>query len=285
MRAPHLHLVLGLLVGTLSGCDHIDDPTPPSTGNNGNDTPEQVVRKVLLEDITGHRCNNCPRAARIAQSLKEDLFGDNLILVGVHAGGFASPYAPIGDGFYDSDHRTTAGTAYQQAYSVNFFPAGLVSRRVFQNSIVVSEGSWGSAVAEIAGLPSPFDLRILNSTVQGSQISAEVRVRFVDDVQGDHRIVVYLVEDHVVDWQLDSEATPPDVENYDHRHMLRANLNGTWGDALITGSAMAGDSVTLTTPNFSLNPAWNTSNLYLVAWIYDAATEEIMQAEERKHQP
>ncbi len=285
MRTRHLLPVLGLILATLPGCDHIDDPTPPTTGNGGPDTAQQVVRKVLLEDITGHRCNNCPRAARIAQSLKEDLFGENLILVGVHAGGFAAPYAPIGDGFYDSDHRTAAGTTYQQTYGVSFFPAGLVSRRSFQNSVVVSEGSWGSAVAEIAGQPSPFDLRILNSTVQGGDISAEVRVRFVNDVQGDHRIVVYLVEDHVVDWQLDSEATPPDVEDYDHRHMLRANLNGTWGETLISGSAAAGDSVTITTPAFGLNPAWNTSNLYIVAWIYDATTEEVMQAEERKHQP
>ena len=285
MRTTRMLLASMLLTGALVGCDQVDDPTPPRSTNGGTDTSEQVVRKVLLEDITGHRCNNCPRAARIAQALKEDLFGDNLILVGVHAGGFASPYPPIGDGFYDSDHRTAAGITYQQSYLVSFFPAGLVSRRVFQNSRVVSEGSWGSAVAEIAGQPSPFDLSITNSTVQSGRITASVKLKFAEGVQGDHRLVVYLVEDHVTDWQLDAEATPPDVENYDHRHMLRANLNGTWGEVVVSGSAQAGDSISLNTPEFDLNPAWNTAELYIVAWIYDAATEEVMQVEERKHQP
>lgn len=296
MRTWIFLLALGLATTTFQGCDYVDDPTPPSQNNNGGgggggtdttgtDTVGQVVRKVLLEDITGHRCNNCPRAARIAQGLKDDLFGENLILVGVHAGGFSAPYAPIGDGIYDTDHRTPAGIAYQQAFQVFFFPAGLVSRRSFENSVVVSEGSWGSAVAEIAGEPSPFDLSITEVTTQGSSLSAEVSLSFVEDVQGDHNMVVYLVEDHVIDWQLDSEASPPDVENYDHRHMLRTNLNGTWGEPVVTGSAAAGETVTVSISNFALNPAWNVGNCYLVAWIYNTTTEEVMQAEERKILP
>ncbi|MCB0767050.1 MAG: Omp28-related outer membrane protein [Flavobacteriales bacterium] len=287
MRITKLLLALGVVASTFQACDYVDDPTPPNAnnGNGGGDTSEAVVRKVLLEDITGHRCNNCPRAARIAQDLQDDLFGENLILVGVHAGSFAAPYAPIGDGIYDSDHRTPAGTTYQQAFQVFFFPAGLISRRPFDNSVVVSEGSWGAAVAEIAGEPSAFDLEITDITVQGDALSAQVRLSFVEDVQGDHNLVVYLVEDHVVDWQLDAEASPPDVPDYDHRHMLRANLNGTWGEPVVTGSAAAGDTVTVDIPAYSLDPAWNTANFYLVAWVYDTGSEEVMQAEERKFQP
>jgi len=276
-------IIPALLLGFV-GCDYVDDPTPPQTNGGGGEQPT-VQRKVLLEDITGHRCNNCPRAARIAQSLKDDLYGENLILVGVHAGGFAPPYAPIGDGFYDSDHRTPDGISYQQAFQVTFFPAGLVSRKSFDNSVIVSEGSWGAAVSEIAGQPSAFDLKVDTIIIAGGSLSAEVDLTFVEDVEGDHNLVVYLVEDHVVDWQLDSEATPPDVEDYDHRHMLRANLNGTWGEPVVTGSATAGQTVTVNITDYSLNPAWNTANLYLVAWIYDTATEEVMQAEERKYQP
>lgn len=276
-------LIISALLLGLSGCDYVDDPTPPQT-DGGGEQPT-VQRKVLLEDITGHRCNNCPRAARIAQALKDDLYGENLILVGVHAGGFASPYLPLGDDFYDSDHRTPDGVSYQQTFQVSFFPAGLVSRKSFENSVIISEGSWGSAVAEIVGQPSAFDLSVDTIIIAGGSLSAEVDLTFVEDVEGDHNLVVYLVEDHVVDWQLDSEATPPDVEDYDHRHMLRANLNGTWGEPVVTGSATAGQTITVNITDFSLNPAWNTANLYLVAWIYDTATEEVMQAEERKYQP
>lgn len=275
--------LLALAAG-FNACNYVDDPTPPTIDGGGGVQPV-VQRKVLLEDLTGHRCNNCPRAARIAQSLKDDLFNENLILVGVHAGGFAAPYAPIGDGFYDTDHRIPAGNTYVQTFPVAFYPAGLVSRKPFDNSIVVSEGSWGSAVAAIAGEPSAFDLNIESISITGGALSTQVNLDLVEDVQGDHNLVIYLVEDHVVDWQLDSEATPPDVENYDHRHMLRAVLNDTWGQPVITGSLGAGERVQVNVNNYTLNPTWNTSNLYVVAYVYNTTTDEVMQAEERKYQP
>src|SRR5690606_24123114 len=108
----------------------------------------------LLEDLTGHRCNNCPRAARLAADLK-NLYGDQLILVGVHTGGFAAPLPPLGDGFYDTDFRTPAGTAYSNAFQVMFYPAGMVNRRSYSGSPVLAENSWGSAVADMAGDTSP----------------------------------------------------------------------------------------------------------------------------------
>lgn len=284
MRYPAL-LLLAFTLG-LAACDYVEDPTPPAgPGGGGGGGTDVVTRKVLLEDITGHRCNNCPRAARIAQALKDDLYGDDLILVGVHAGSFAPPYPPLGDGQYDTDHRTPAGTTYQQTYQVTFFPAGLVSRKPYESSIIVSEGSWGSAVEAIIGEPSAFDLRIDTIVVEGGTVSTSVTLRFTEDVTGDHNLVVYLTEDAVVDWQLDAEATPPDVPDYPHPHMLRTNLNGTWGQPVVTGSAAAGTSITVEIQDVALNPAWNTTKCALVAWVYNAATDEVMQAEERKFQP
>ncbi len=285
----------------LAGCDIVDDPTPPGQDGGGGsggggftitvDTTgvdlahPTAIRNVLLEDITGHRCNNCPRAARIAQALKDDLYGDDLIIVGVHAGSFAPPYPPIGDGQYDTDHRTEAGIAYQQAYQVTFFPAGLVSRRSFSGSRIVSEGSWGATVSEIIDTPVPFDIWIDTIMVSNGRMSTVVKMHLSENVTGDHNMVVYLTEDPVVDWQLDSEATPPDVPDYAHPHVLRANLNGTWGTPVVNGSAPSGRVVTLAISDFSLNPAWNVNNLSLVAWVYDTASEEVWQATERKYQP
>jgi hypothetical protein len=277
-------LLLSMTVG-LAACDYVEDPTPPQNNGGGGGGTEQVTRKVLLEDITGHRCNNCPRAARIAQTLKDDFYGEDLIIVGVHAGSFAPPYPPIGDGQYDTDHRTPAGTAYQQAFQVTFFPAGLVSRKPFESSTIVSEGSWGSAVDAIIGEPSAFELWIDTIIVAGGNVSTVVKLHFVENVTGDHNLVVYLTEDQVIDWQLDSEATPPDVPDYPHPHMLRTNLNGTWGQPVVTGAALAGDTVTVELNDVALNPAWNTTKCALVAWVYNTETEEVMQAEERKFQP
>lgn len=271
----------------LAGCDYVEDPTPPNGNGNGggNGGGEEVTRKVLLEDITGHRCPNCPRAARTAQELKETTYGDDLILVAIHAGFFSNPVPPLGDGQYDTDNRTEAGTAYNLEYGAQSYPIGLVSRKPYNGSILVNDGSWSSAVTDIIGQPTAFALRIDTIIVDGTNVTTEVELRLLEDVQGDHNLVVYLLEDHVIDWQYDSESTPPDLPLYEHRHILRGNLNGTWGAPAITGSASAGDTIPFTYTYTLPANVVNVNNCSLVAWVYNTSTDEVMQAEERKFQP
>lgn len=267
----------------LAGCDIVNEPIPPGGATGGGNT-EGIVRRILLEDITGHRCNNCPRAARLAADLKA-VYSDQLILVGVHAGGFAAPLPPLGDGFYDTDFRTSAGTAYNTAFQVMFYPAGMVNRRAYSDSPVLSENSWGTAVADMAGDTSPFELWFESITTGPNTVSTVIKLRFAEAVSGDHNLVVYLTEDHVVDWQLDSEATPPDVEQYEHRHVLRTTVTDMWGVPVVTGSVAAGDTLTLAYTDFAMDPAWVQANCALVAYVYNVATDEVMQAAEREFVP
>jgi thiol-disulfide isomerase/thioredoxin len=279
--------ILALSSALIVGCDYVEDPTPPGNngGGNGGSGSEEITRKVLLEDITGHRCPNCPRAARRAQELKEETFGDDLILVAIHAGFFSNPVPPIGDGQYDTDNRTEAGNAYNLEYGASSYPIGLVSRKPYNGSILVNDGSWSSAVTDIIGQPAAFELWIDTIIVQGGNVTTEVKLRPLEDVQGDHNLVVYLLEDHVIDWQYDSESTPPDIPQYEHRHILRGNLNGTWGEPAIIGSASAGDTIPFSYTYALPSNVVDVNNCSLVAWIYNTATDEVMQAEERKFQP
>ena len=276
-------LLFALPLLLTQGCDYVDDPVAP--GDGGNNGGEGVTRRVLIEDLTGHTCNNCPGAARIAADLQEFYGEEQLTVVAVHGGAFSPPVPPIGDDFYDTDFRTPAGTEYNQAFQVMFWPAGMVSRREFEASLVMSEGAWSSAVAEIIGQPSPFELWFDTLFHGSNMVSTVIKLHITGPVSGDHNLVVYLTEDHVIDWQTDSEATPPDVPDYDHRHVLRTNLNGTWGVPVISGSAAEGDTITLEYTDFALNPAWNTANCALVAYVRNTATEEIMQVAEQKFQP
>ncbi|MBK8339361.1 MAG: hypothetical protein IPK99_04850 [Flavobacteriales bacterium] len=110
-----------------AGCDKVTMPYEPLQG--GGTSTEEVVRKVLLEDCTGHRCNNCPDAAAQAQLL-QSIHGENLVVVAVHCiTGFAAPQAPIGDGVLDSDHRAVPeGATIEDHFDITFLPAGLVNR-------------------------------------------------------------------------------------------------------------------------------------------------------------
>ncbi len=276
------------------GCDVVKEPVPPTAGGpvvpiDTSDTTGSIVRrKVLIEDFTGHRCNNCPGAARTALAL-QGLYGEDLVVVGVHVTStFASPVSPpLPNGSYSTDFRTPAGNTYETTFNIQFLPIGAVSRKPYNNSLLLGQSAWGSAVADLIGDTAKFDIWFSQLDYNGSTntVSAEVKVAVLEPITGDHHLTIYLTEDHVVDWQLDNDATPPDVPNYEHRHVLRTNLNGTWGTPLIAGSASAGDTLTLSYANFPMDLAWDASNCALVAYAHNSATYEVMQVEERKFQP
>jgi len=273
-----------LLALSLIACDQVEQPYE-SVQDGGGGSGDAVVRKVLLEDMTGHRCNNCPAAAAQATALQA-IHGEDLVVIAVHCvNGFSAPQNPIGDGILDSDHRTPEGTAYESAFGITFLPTGLISRRPYNSVLQISDGDWGDAVNAIIGDSTVLHLWFDALTYGGGNVGTTVKLALLGPITGDHNLVVALTEDHVIDWQIDANATPPEIPDYDHRHMLRGNLNGTWGVPAIVGAANTGDTLTFTyaqpLPGNVLEPA----NCALVAYVYDVATKEVMQVEERKFQP
>lgn len=282
MRSISL-LLLGALA--MTGCDYVNDPTEGGTNNNSG---EGVKRRALLEEFTGHRCNTCPAAHAVAASLA-NAYGENLIVVAVHATDFfgAPLDPPAADGSYSTDFRTPAGEAYTTTFNVSFLPTGLVNRKPFNSSTTISSGNWSSAIADIIDDDAELDVWVseLEHNATAHTVSAEVKVAVLQPVTGDNNLTVYLTEDHVIDWQLNSLVSPPDVENYDHRHVLRTNLNGTWGEPLQLSTAAVGDTLTMTFTDIAMDPEWNADNCALVTYVYNTTSYQILQAAQREFEP
>ena len=85
-------LLLGV-TGWLTACDEIAE------GDRYLEMPAVESRRaVLLEEFTGQMCTNCPEAQRRISSMKEQ-YGDQLVVVGIHAGNFGlaeSDYGSLG---------------------------------------------------------------------------------------------------------------------------------------------------------------------------------------------
>jgi len=105
-----------------SCCDKIDEPYM-NTGDGG--IVGDTVRKVLLEDFTGHYCVNCPAAHVIIEGL-EKVYPKRIVPVVIHAGFFAKPKAAP----YDYDFRTPDGTAIATEFGAITapLPKGMVNR-------------------------------------------------------------------------------------------------------------------------------------------------------------
>ena len=274
-----------IAIGLLSGCDIVDLPKGdrgPVVGNGGS----SVTRNVLLEDCTGHLCNNCPDAAIRAQQLK-DIYGDRLVVVGLHmVSAFAQPQSPD----YTTDFRTPAGNDYENTFGVTALPIGMVNRKLLNGSRLVSRYSWSTATAGMIDEPADLDLRIdtLIFDAGSNTVSGIIRGIVLDQASGPENLTLYLTEDHVIDWQLDNSATPPDVPDYEHRHVLRGALNSSWGEAFLSTAEQAGDTVDLSfsypLPSNVLQP----NNCAIVAYVYSttgADQYEVKQVVERKFAP
>ncbi len=285
MNRLRTYFPLFLGVALLGSCDIVKEPIPPGIiGGGGNDST--VTRKILLEEFTGHQCNSCPAAHLVAAQLKT-LYPADIVVVGIHATAtFAAPQSNP-DGSYSTDFRTPAAAAYVNSFGVTFLPTGMLNRTPYNGSITISHDAWSSAVSDIIGQPAALDIWFSQLTHDPgtSTVSAEVKVAVLAPVSGDHNLTIYLTEDHVIDWQLNSQASPPDIPDYDHRHVLRDNINGTWGAPFFSGSAAVGDTLSLIYTGVAMDPGWNAANCALVAFVYNTDTYEVLQAEERKFQP
>lgn len=260
-------------------CDKIEgDYFKPN--NEGNDTIPlsdddinhwQNKKVVLLEDFTGVKCVNCPKAAVLASELQTQ-YGHQLVVMGVHAGGYANPAG----GF--PDFTTKEGEEWNTTFKFNSYPIGTINRQYNGSTYGYASAQWSDAVAEaVEGQP---DIRLL-SAVKYNDANRELKVtvysKFLKEFSDKYNLTVCLMEDNVVGKQLGDGGG----DNYVHRHVFRGTLNGTWGTEL-NEDIIAPDTEIIKNYTFKVNETFNIDNCYIVAYVYLRDSYEILQVNEKK---
>ena len=268
-----IFLIPVLLIVLIIGCDKDDDPFVDQNTGGGEIAPD--AQKVLLEDLTGFRCTNCPQAHDIGESLK-DIYGDQLIIVGVHGSWQFSTPNPEGSAMYTTDFRTDASVTYfEELYNQVGLPSGGVNRIVFDGSRSLSPSAWGEKIAPLVEQTAQANLDVvINDYNENTRtVDFEVSIAITSDLEpGSYFMTAFMVEDSIYDWQLDNGVN---VENYLHRHTLRDNVNGTWGE-LAFDDGLSGQENTLSY-QYTLDPAWKQEHCEIVAYIYHSDTREVVQ--------
>lgn len=253
---------LGLLIGA---CDKVNiDEVNQSASVKSN-------QKVLIEDFTGHKCVNCPQAHELLHKLIETYSDTNIFAVAVHAGFFAtvSPNPP-----YQYDFRTPAGNEYVTTFEPNSFPIGMVNRKAINNSVLLDKDAWGSVAADLFKNTSPMNIEVISDYTSGNTLSGKVNISFIAPMNTKAKLQIIVTEDNIIKPQLTPEGVK---EDYNHMHVLRGAVNGIWGQDLPQDSYAANETASIDFSGYTMGEDWKAKDLRIIAYVYNAASKEIMQ--------
>lgn len=267
-------ILILVVLGFSLACDYIEDPIQ---GGSITVPDDQVVRKALIEDFTGHRCNNCPKASEEIKEIEQNSPGVS-VAVAIHAGAanFIAPDPPD----YPTDFRTPEGDEMKDFFNVTYNPAGMVNRLDYnsQGSHLKLYQSWPTEVANITSLPPPIDL-LLSATYDSTsrQLQGEIASRFLLPLNDPLSISIWLCESKIVAPQKmpDNSRNP----NYEHNNVFRESLNSTFGENLSSNGGVTGDTI-ITSFNYFVPNSYNSKNCKLVTFVFNRDTQEVLQAEE-----
>ena len=239
---------------------------------------ETYTKKVLLEDYTGQTCGNCPRAAEKAHEL-QGLFGEQLVVIAIHAGWFANTSDD-----YPNDFTTETGDAWDGHFGNSALgnPNGMVDRIDFiNNSHVFQYSQWEEKITnQLQNTPS-IGLQIAaNYNEHAGLICVDTQTEVLTDLNNKLHLTVVLLESGIISKQTDYSVLPEQyVNDYEQNHVLRKGLTTPWGEDL--GEDTYTED-TLFTNRYSIekNSEWNIENMSVVAFVSNPDTYEVLQVEE-----
>ena len=235
-----------LLALTALACSHIDDGERLIYVK-----PEPAKRVVLLEDFTGQRCVNCPKGTEVIEQLQQT-YGDSVfIAVGIHGG----PLAFAGNENY-AGLATDIGNEYYNHWNLEYQPVGLINRHG-----AVNYTDWPRIVKEELAKAAPLRMKML-AKLDAGQIKVELET-FGTEGLVTGKLQVWILVDQIMAMQLmpDGTANP----NYVHHHVLRAVVNGLWGEDFTINEGEKKTQVM----SKDVEEGWNSTNLNVVAFVYN----------------
>lgn len=246
--------------------------------------PEQTTfdtqRVVLLEELTGTNCPNCPAGAAVAADILAS-FPGQVVVIGVH-GDFLSE--PITGSQYDFRFDKAKDL---ENYLKPWFgkPAAAVNRTEFEGQSEFSNSLpalWPSLVEQELEKEHVLDIAAdvsYNSATR--EYSINMAAVPVVDLVGDYNVTVFITENDIVDAQKDQGEI---IEDYKFKHVLRDIITPFDGTSLATNpsaGAVINKAFSGTLP--PEDGTWIAENIDIVLAVHrvDSGRKEVVQAFEK----
>lgn len=274
MKAYHIISGLLLLAGIATGCDNIaEDDRYIKVEKPVVENP----RTLLIMEFTGNNCKNCPNGASMVEEIKEDEGADRVISVGLHPYGDinTTPVPTIHPTPGTQDFRCDAATALYKYYEPSGFPSAIFNG--LKSSMSGSIPEWMQKASDALKSSAAMSIEVTTAYDETTcKLTVDYTIDFGNVIEKKLNATVWLVENHIMGTQ-----TMPDGKlnlNYEHNHVLRASLNGDWGEYI--GDRFDSDSEVSKTASMTLNENWVADNCQVVVYVYADDNKEVEQAKQ-----
>ena len=273
-----LILVASVLLFATTACDVITDPIKEGGIIKPPDSTT-VLRKILIEDFTGHICKNCPEAAKQIKTL-EGVYGEQIVGLGIHAG--PSNFTGVTSD-YPTDFRTPDGNQigafFFGSVSSIALPSGMISRKDYNGgtSHIKAYSSWPSECAKLVDSVAHISIKpTISYNATSRQVTVDVTVEALKAFLTDLKYVVLVTESGIVSPQLMPDDTRD--TNYVHNHVLRDVFTQALGDELALSPITQGQVITKQITG-TLDADWDENHCEIIVYVFNASNYEILQVE------
>lgn len=237
--------------------------------------PAAQSKKVLLIDITGVRCNNCPDAAAIARRIADTLNPGKVVVVALYPNSPSPSLTAPWDG-YDTMVTTDAEALAGLLGAIPNLPIGSVDQVKSNGTYFMDRATWNGQVNNRIAVPTPLNIDLNTEWLAANNKGRlDIKVTYTGAVSSKHLIYIGILESEIEGKQSNKNIKPSGIqEDYLHHHALRKLITPATGDTL-NAPLVAGrvfEKQYYITPRYN----WNADHLECVVWVVDATTKEVL---------
>jgi hypothetical protein len=247
--------------------------------------PAPTPKMILLMDVTGVNCPNCPKAATLAKNLQIANPGRINVLALYPAispgNALTNPWAG-----YDTLVTADADGIVSNLGSVTGLPTGIIDQIKLGGSFFIPTPSWAGTVTDRLTTTSPLNIDLASKWLTAeNKARLEIKANYHSNLppSAKHLIYIGVTEDNIVGKQANNDSASGYSYKYKFMHVLRKLMTPVTGDTLKENPAPG----KIFEKHYYISPRynWKPENLNAMVWIVDAATKEILQSAEVKLKP
>ena len=272
MKASYISIGILLLAGIAAGCDNIgEDDRYIKVEKPTVDNP----KNLLIMEFTGNNCSNCPKGAETVEAIKEEESPGRIISVGLHPKDvqFTTPTYALYPKPHMQDFCTEEATVLYKYYEPGAFPAAIFNG--LKSSMSTDYTYWATNASNALVVPA-------NMAIEGSctydestrNLTVDYQISFGKIVNNKLNVTVWLVENNILGTQIMGDGDRNWL--YVHNHVLRASLNGNWGEYI--GDSFDSESKVERSASMTLKEEWVAENCDVVVYVYRDDNKEVEQA-------